>query len=100
MAKITDYTIKKVSILSIAKFFSLIGLVWGFLGGLIILVSYVQGYLANADVALIQAGLLGFGLMVAYGVIGGVIGGTIIAFLYNRVLGAKHGIRLELDAKI
>ena len=100
MAKIPDYTIKKVSIASIAKFFALIGFVWGFLAGLIILASYIQGYLANGDTALIQSGLLAFGLMVAYGIIGGTIGGTVIAFLYNRVLGAKHGIRMELDTKV
>jgi hypothetical protein len=86
--------------MSIAKFFALIGFVWGFLAGLILLTSYIQGYMANGDAALVQSGLLGLGLMVAYGVIGGVIGGTVIAFMYNRVLGAKHGIRMELDAKV
>jgi len=100
MAKIPDYTIKKVSIVSFAKFFALVGFVWGFLAGLILLASYIQGYMANGDAALIQSGLIGFGLMVAYGIIGGAIGGTVIAFLYNRVIGAKHGIRMELDAKV
>jgi hypothetical protein len=100
MAKIPDYTIKKFGMLSVAKFFALIGFVWGFLAGLILLASYVQGYLANGDAALIQSGLLGLGMMVAYGIIGGIIGGTVIAFLYNRVLGARHGIRMELDAKV
>jgi len=100
MAKITEYTIKKFSILSIAKFFALIGFVWGFLAGLILLASYIQGYMTKGDPALIQSGLFGFGLMVAYGIIGGIIGGTVIAYLYNRVLGAQHGIRMELDAKV
>ena len=99
MAKISDYTIKKFDMLSIAKFFALVGFVWGFLAGLILLASYIQGYMANGDAALIQSGLLGFGLMIVYGVIGGIIGGTVIAFAYNKVLGAKHGIRMELDAK-
>jgi hypothetical protein len=100
MARIPDYTIKKLDVLSIAKLFALIGFVWGFLAGLILLASYVQGYLANGDAALVQSGLLAVGLMVVYGIIGGVIGGTVIAFLYNRVLGAKHGIRMELDTKV
>jgi hypothetical protein len=100
MAKIPDYTIKKFGMLSIAKFFALIGFVWGFLAGLILLASYIQGYMTNGDAALIQSGLLGLGLMVAYGVVGGVVGGTVLAFMYNKVLGAKHGIRMELDAKV
>jgi hypothetical protein len=100
MVKISDYTIKKLDVLSIAKFFALIGFVWGFLAGIILIASYIQGYIANGDAALIQSGLLAVGLMVVYGVIGGIIGGTVIAFLYNRVLGAKHGIRMELDAKV
>jgi hypothetical protein len=100
MAKNQDYTIKKFSVLSIAKFFALIGFVWGLLAGIIILASYIQGYMANGDAALLQSGLLGLGMMIFYGVIGGVIGGTVIAVAYNRVLGANHGIRMELDAKV
>jgi hypothetical protein len=100
MAKIQDYTIKKFSVISIAKFFALIGFVWGLLSGIIILASYIQGYMANGDAAMIQSGLFGLGMMVLYGVIGGAIGGTVIAFAYNRVLGANHGIRMELDAKV
>jgi hypothetical protein len=100
MGIIPDYTIIKFSIMSMAKFFALIGFVWGFLAGLILLASYIQGYMATGDTALIQSGLFAFGLMVAYGIIGGIIGGTVIACLYNRLLGAKHGIRVELDAKV
>jgi hypothetical protein len=100
MAKIPDYTIKKFDMLSIAKFFALIGFVWGFLAGLLLLASYIQGYIAKGDAALLQTGLLGLGLMIVYGVIGGVIGGTVIAGMYNKVLGAKHGIRIELDSKV
>ena len=99
MAKITEYTIKKVSVLSIAKVFALFGFVWGFLAGLIFLASYIQGYMANGDAALIQSGLLGLGEMVLYGIIGGVIGGAVAAYMYNRILGAKHGIRMEMDLK-
>jgi hypothetical protein len=91
------HTIKKFDILSIAKFFAVIGFVWGFLAGLILLASYVQGYMTNGDVSILQSGLIGFGQMIVYGVIGGIIGGAIIAFMYNMVLGAKHGIRMELD---
>jgi hypothetical protein len=94
------YTIKKFSIVSIAEFFAVIGLVWGILAGLILLAGYVQGYVTKGDVSLLQSGLLGLCLMVLYGVIGGVVGGAIIAFAYNKLLGAKRGIRMELDAKV
>ncbi len=100
MAKIQDYTIKKFSVLSIAMFFALIGFVWGLLAGIIFLASYIQGYMTNGDATLLQSALFAFGMMILYGVIGGIVGGTVIAFAYNRVLGANHGIRMELDAKV
>jgi hypothetical protein len=100
MAKTTEYTIKKVNVLSIVKVFALFGFVWGFLAGLIFLASYIQGFMTNGDAALIQSGLLGLCEMVLYGIIGGVIGGAVVACLYNRILGAKHGIRMELDLKV
>jgi hypothetical protein len=90
-------TIKKFDILSIAKFFAVIGFVWGFLSGVILLATYIQGYSTTGDVSVLLQGLTSFGLMIVYGVMGGVIGGTLIAFMYNAVLGAKHGIRMELD---
>jgi hypothetical protein len=95
----SSFRIKKFGVLSIAKFCGTVGLVWGFLSGVILLASYIQGYLANNEASLIQSGLLGFGLMILYGVIGGVIGGALLAVAYNRLLGAAHGIDMVLDAQ-
>lgn len=91
--------IKKFGVLSFVKFFGIAGLVWGFLSGVLILASYIQGYVAKGDMSLIQTGLFGFGIMILYGVIGGVVGGALMAAVYNKVLGPRHGVELVLDAK-
>ncbi len=93
----TVWKIKKLGVLSGAEFLGLVGFVWGFLAGIAVLVSYVQGYLAEGDAALLQTGVIGLFLMIVYGVIGGVIGGAIIAFLYNKTLGMRHGIQVEAE---
>jgi uncharacterized membrane protein YeaQ/YmgE (transglycosylase-associated protein family) len=94
----TVWTIKKIGVLRCAEFLGLIGFVWGFLAGIAILVSYLQGYLAEGDSALLQTGMSGFFLMIVYGVAGGVIGGAISAFLYNKVLGTRHGIQVDAES--
>jgi hypothetical protein len=99
MAKITEYTIKKFNVLSFAKIVALIGFVWGLLAGIILLAGYIQGYMTEGDATLIQSGLLGLAVMILYGIIGGLIGGAVFAWMYNKVLGEKHGIRMELDLK-
>jgi hypothetical protein len=35
--------------------------------------------------------------MIVYGVAGRFIGGAIIAIMYNRILGAVHGIGMDLE---
>ena len=93
----TSYRIRTFDVPGLARFFAVIGFVWGLLAGILILASYVQGYLANNDLTLIGSGLIGSALMVLYGIVGGSLGGALIAFLYNRVLGSVRGIGLELE---
>lgn len=93
------WKVQKVGVPGTVVFAGLIGFVWGVLGGIILFASYLQGYLTEGNATLLQTGAVGLVLMVAYGVLGGVIGGAIIAFLYNRVLGARHGIEVELGAR-
>jgi hypothetical protein len=95
----TAWNIKTFGVLSIAKFGALIGFVWGFLAGIVFLFSYIQGYITQGDLSLIQSGLYGLGLMALIGIVGGAVGGAVIAFLYNRVFGAKHGISVELEKR-
>jgi hypothetical protein len=91
------YRIKKFDVRGIAGFFALIGFVWGVMAGVLFFATYVQGYLTNGEVTLLGSGLFAFALMIVYGVVGGFIGGAVIALLYNRVLGAARGIRMELE---
>jgi hypothetical protein len=95
---ITGYRIKKFDVRGISTFFALTGFVWGVMAGILLFASYLQGYMTNGEVNLLGSGLLGFALMIVYGVAGGFIGGAIIAVLYNKVLGAAYGIRMELAA--
>jgi hypothetical protein len=93
------YRIRKLGVPGFAKFLGMIGLVWGLLAGVILLATYIQGYMTKGDITLVQTGLFGFAMMIVYGIIGGVVGGAIIAFVYNKVLGPKHGIELVLETK-
>jgi hypothetical protein len=100
MVKTQNVTIRKFDTVSIAKFFALIGFVWGLLAGIIVLAGSLQGYLATGETTLLMSAGLAFVTMILMGVIGGFIGGTVIALAYNRVLRGDHGIRMELDAKV
>jgi len=93
----TRYRITTFDVMGVARFFGLTGIVWGMLAGILLFASYMQGYLSTGQLTLIGSGLIGFALMVIYGVIGGFIGGALIAILYNRVLGDLRGIGMELD---
>lgn len=96
MAPVT-YRIKRFQVGSIAKFMALIGFIWGLLAGIILIATYIWGYSTNGDASLLTTGLYGFGLMIVYGIIGGVVGGAIMAAAYNRFLGPAHGIMMELE---
>jgi hypothetical protein len=91
------YRIKNFNVGSVAKFAAVIGFVWGFMTGIFILSSYVWGYTTNGQTSLLLSGFYAFGLMVMFGVIGGFIGGALLSLLYNRILGSKHGLRIELE---
>jgi hypothetical protein len=93
----TTWTIKKFGVLSTALFIGIVGLVWGFLAGILLLAGYARGYLASGDTAIFSSGITGFLLMIAYGFIGGMIGGAVTALVYNRLQGARYGLRVEMD---
>lgn len=56
-----------------------------------------MGFMEKGDTSLLGPGLTGLGLLVVYGIVGGFIGGVILAVLYNRILGERHGIRMLLE---
>ncbi|MCJ7794609.1 MAG: hypothetical protein MUP10_02060 [Methanoregulaceae archaeon] len=96
----TSYMIKQFGVLSVAKFSAVIGLIWGFVMGLVVALG------AGSMAAAMGAGALGAGvgfagfiLMIILGGIIGFVGGAIIAFVYNIVLGFIGGIEMDLEVK-
>jgi hypothetical protein len=97
--------IKSFGVLSVAKFSAVVGLVWGFLMGLMVLVA---GSLIPADLTGtgmlgggggMTAGVVGFVVMIIVGGVGGFIGGAIMAVIYNIVLHVVGGIEMHLEYK-
>ena len=96
----TTYVVKEFDVMSVAKFFAVLGLVWGFLMGLLMVFG------AGTMAAAMGAGALGAGIgiaglviMIIIGGIGGFIGGALITIIYNLVLGVMGGIVVDLEAK-
>jgi len=90
--------IKQFGVLSVAKFSAVIGLIWGFVMGLVVALG------AGSMAAVMGAGALGAGvgfagfiMMIIIGAVGGFVGGAIIAFVYNIVLGFIGGIEMDLE---
>jgi hypothetical protein len=96
----TAYMIKKFGVMSVAKFSAIIGLIWGFIVGLMVAVG-VGGTAAMLGGRALGAGvgIAGFIFMIILGAVGGFIGGAILAFIYNIVLGAIGGIEMDLETK-
>jgi hypothetical protein len=92
--------IKQFGVLSVAKFSAVIGLIWGFVMGLVVALG-VGRYASMMGTPLLGfgAGFAGFILMIILGGIFGFVGGAIIAFVYNIVLGFIGGIEMDLEVK-
>ncbi|HVN73106.1 MAG TPA: hypothetical protein VMT44_00765 [Methanoregula sp.] len=96
----TAYMVKSFGIVSVAKFFAVFGLIWGFLMGIVVALGL--GGLGSAFGShMIGAGLglVGLVVMVILGGIFGFIGGAIVAIVYNIVLGAIGGVEMDLEVK-
>jgi hypothetical protein len=100
----TAYSVKKLGVMSVAWFGAIIGLV----GGIIMaLIAAVAGGTAAAISASITGTIglgatTGIGIFIALVLLGGVfglIGGVVIAWIYNFTLGPAHGIELTLEVK-
>jgi hypothetical protein len=94
--------IKSFGILSVAKFSAVVGLVWGFLMGLgvllagTILPSDMLGGLPGGGMIV---GVVGFVIMIIVGGVGGFIGGAVMTVIYNIVLRIVGGIEMHLEYK-
>ena len=97
--------IRKIGILSLAKFmggiYGVIGLIIGaFISLLALAGAAIGGTQANEPGAAVVGALMGVGaviiLPILYGVMG-FVGGLLAAFLYNLFAGVFGGIELEVD---
>jgi hypothetical protein len=96
----TAYMIKSFGVLSVGKFCAVIGLIWGFLVGLMVAVGIGGiGSMMGSHALGIGAGIMGLIVMIIIGGIGGFISGAIGAIIYNIILGAIGGIEMDLETK-
>ena len=96
----TAYMIKQFGIVSIAKFFAVFGLIWGFFAGIVLALGLGgMGSALGAHMLGLGVGIVGLVFMVIVGGIFGFIAGAIVAIVYNMVLGATGGIEMDLEVK-
>jgi hypothetical protein len=96
----TSYMIKQFGVLSVAKFSAVIGLIWGFVMGLVVaLGAGSMAAVMGAPLLGVGAGFAGLIIMIILGGIFGFVGGAVIAFVYNIVLGFIGGIEMDLELK-
>lgn len=96
----TAYMIKSFGVMSLGKFGAVVGLIWGFLSGLILAVGFSgMGSMMGSGFFGIGAGIVGVIVMIIIGGIGGFISGAVGAIIYNIILGAIGGIEMDLELK-
>ena len=94
----TAYMIKKLGVMSVAKFCAILGLIWGIVMGIVVAIG-MQRWASYMGVSPAGSGIAAFIFMIIIGVVGGFIGGAIVAFIYNIILGATGGIEMDLEVK-
>ena len=110
---VEKYVLKRVDVWSLTKIFTIFGLIWGLITGIILLPVIAFAGSASqmaaqygTNVSTIPSGTffaaMGvFILIIApiLGAVGGLISGVIYGFLYNMSAGWIGGIKIELDKK-
>jgi hypothetical protein len=88
MMAVTKYTIKQFGVVSIGKFFAVLGLVWGFFTGIFHADGPGgMGPVMGAHALGTGAGLAGLVIRVIVGGVAGFIGGAIVAIIYTSCPG-------------
>jgi len=96
----TTYIIRQFDIVSVGKFFAVFGLVWGFIMGFFVAAGVSSMGTGMGMHALgFAGGLVMLGIVTIVGGIIGFIGGAVIAFIYNVVLGATEGLEMDMEVK-
>ncbi len=95
------YVIKQFDIVSVAKFFAVFGVIWGFVMGLFMAVGFgamrtMMGYSSPFGMF---GGIAAILIMIVIGAVVWFIAGAILAIVYNVVAGASGGVEMELDTK-
>ena len=96
----TTFMIRQFGVMSVVKFFGVIGLIWRVIRGIFLAIGVGGMASVMGTHALgVGAGLVGLVIMVIFGGVVGVIGGAIVAIVYNIVLGTMGGIEIDLETK-
>ncbi|MGA2122183.1 MAG: hypothetical protein ABSG49_09105 [Methanoregula sp.] len=94
------YVIKQFGIVSVGKFFAILGIIWGFIMGIFVAAGVgSMGYLMGTQALGIVGGLVALVFMIIIGGVFGFIGGVIVSVVYNIVLGASGGVEMDLEVK-
>ena len=95
------YLVKKLGVMSVAKFGAIIGMIIGIIMGFIIAINTVApaARIGGSMVLGVGSGVETFIVNVFLWVIFGFIGGAIIAFIYNFALGEMGGIEIVLEVR-
>jgi uncharacterized protein YqgC (DUF456 family) len=94
----TLYLVKKLGVMSVAKFGATIGMIIGIIGGIIIAINIgPSAALAGGSMFWgVGSGIMTFCVNVLFGSLLGFLGGAVIAFIYNL---APCGIEADLEIR-
>ena len=98
----TTYLVKKLGVLSSAKFGATIGMIIGIIGGIIVAINIgPSAALAGGSMFWgVGSGIMTFCVNVLFGSLSGFLGGAVIAFIYNLApWGEMGGVEVELEVR-
>jgi uncharacterized protein YqgC (DUF456 family) len=98
----TIYLVKKLGVMSFAKFGATIGMIIGIIGGIILAIPLgPSAALTGGSMVLsVGSGIMTFCINVLLGTLSGFLGGAVIAFIYNLApWGEMGGIEAELEIR-
>jgi hypothetical protein len=90
-----------MGVMSVAKFGSIIGMIFGIILGLINAINLVPSAAITSGSMVLGAGsgIMTFIMNVIMGLLLGFVGGAIIAFIYNFAPGEMGGIEIDLEVR-
>jgi hypothetical protein len=97
----TAYFVKKLGVMSVAKFGAVMGMIFGIIMGIVraLDIGPIAAETTNSMVFGVGSGIMTFCVNVLIWVFLGFIGGAIVAFIYNFALGEMGGIEVVLEVK-